>query len=149
MLRASRSIQRRPQGDLSACLYPVKLFPQYRAHFLANFLGEARTLHVLSKRIVDQGLIVPAMGFANQFAKVIDDVAVQPNGDPDLPLRQRNYSSSLAPAEIVFPLHIRLSSYCARSREVALRAEIMRMVLPCTVYEIARTRPCASMPKVK
>src|SRR5712692_842680 len=96
---------------LSARLYPVKFFPQHGSYFLANFLGEARTLHVLSKSIVDQGLIIAAVRSTDQFAKVIDDVAVQAYCDPDLFRRQRNNRSSLAFAEIVFPLHIRLSSY--------------------------------------
>lgn len=81
---------------VSARLYPVKLFPQHRSHFLANFLGEARTLDVLSKRIVDQGLIVAAVRSANQFAKVIDDVAVQPYVDPNLFGRQRGHRVWLA-----------------------------------------------------
>ncbi len=89
------------------------------------------------------------MRSTNQFAKVIDDVAVQPYGDPYLFGRQWDHRTSRALAEIVFSLHIRLSSYCARSRVVACRAEIMRMMLPCTAYDIAKTRPCASMPKVK
>jgi hypothetical protein len=87
-----------------------------RPHLLRN----AGTLQITAERIVDEGLIITAMCSSNKFAEVIDDAAVEPNGDANLLRWQRSDWPALPLAKIVLALHIRVSSYCARSREVAL-----------------------------
>ena len=111
----------------------AELFAQHGADLGPHLLRDAGTLQIIAERIVDEGLIITAMCFSNQFAEVIDDVAVQPNRDANLLQWQRNDRPALSLTENIFALHIRVSSYCARSREVALRAEIIRVVLPRSV----------------
>lgn len=79
---------------------------------------------MIAKRIVDQGLIVAPMVLANLIPELINDVPVQPDRDANLFRRQWNDRPAFSLAEVVLALYIRLSSYCALSREVALRAEI-------------------------
>src|SRR5208282_154115 len=111
-------------------LHLPELFAQHGADFGANLLSDAGTAKIIAKRVVDEGLIVTAMGLANLVPEVIDDIPVQPDRDADLLWRQRNDCLASSLAQVVLALHIFLSSYWARSREVASRAEIIRMVFP-------------------
>jgi hypothetical protein len=70
-------------------------------------------------------LVVAAAHLVNPLAEVIENLIVQPDGDPGLARFGRYDRTTFALAEIVFALHKPCFSYSDRSRLVARRAEII------------------------
>src|ERR1700741_11123 len=62
-------------------------------------------LHELPKRLVDQGLIVPAAGCVYLFAEPVDDVFVEANGDPNFARIRCDDRPSLSLRKIVLFTH--------------------------------------------
>jgi hypothetical protein len=61
-----------------------ELLAQHGADLCSYLLRKAGALYVVSEGIVDQGLIITSVCFANLISEVIDDISVQSYGDADL-----------------------------------------------------------------
>src|ERR1035437_2866712 len=85
--------------------------------------------NVLEESRIDKGLIVAPAGCMDLRFEPGKDGIIEPNGDARLRGRKGINRSTLGSAEIVFALH-NCSSYCCLSCGVALRAEMIRSLLP-------------------
>ena len=80
---------------------------------------EACASDVFTQRVVDQRLVVAATCTIHDVLKMLDNVVIETNRDASLSRRRRHNGTASGLAEIVFPLHLCLLSYSARSRRVA------------------------------
>jgi hypothetical protein len=108
-------------ADLDLFEFLAQHGPEFRCHLLCK----AGALYVVSECVVDQCLIVAAMGSPNLIPEMINDIVVQSYSDAHFFRRQWDHRSALPFTEVILALHILLSSYCRRSRAVAFHAEII------------------------
>src|SRR5262245_11392938 len=62
-------------------------------------------VHVLAQREIDQGLVAAARPLMDLAAEVIEDVVIQPDGDPRLAALRRQDSAARGLGEVILVLH--------------------------------------------
>jgi len=70
-----------------------------------GFEGFVGAADVLAQGFVDQRLVVAAAGFVDLMTEPVENIVIEPDGDPGFPLGNREHRAALAFAEIVFTLH--------------------------------------------